>query len=281
MWVLALTLAALNIDDGGSQCPTGAAVAEAFTAVAGETAALRERVELRQIAAGVRLRLLDPNGAPLAERTLPGPEKGETCAELARAIAVVLAAWRTEVEAGTPKLAIKPPPPREKPSWELSAGFMASLAGRSFAAGGELEAAVGRRRWLLRLDAFGMDLRTVAVGRSTGHARFTRAGLQVGPMVRFRPRRWLFDLHAEATFALLYMDGVGFSTNHSANAFDLGLGLGARAAHHWGPVAPFLGITILGWPIGQSVVISGPAGGNAPLPTFEVWLRTGIAFGNY
>src|SRR5579859_6859376 len=113
--MLALTLLALVnaeavIDDGGSQCPTGAAVAEAFRAVAGENASLREKVELRQIAAGIRLRLVDANGAALAERTLPGATDAEGCAELARAAAVVLAAWRTEVEATLPRLEIKPPP---------------------------------------------------------------------------------------------------------------------------------------------------------------------------
>jgi hypothetical protein len=273
--MILLALLALVIDDAGAQCPTGAAVAEEFRAVAGENATLRERVEMRQIAAGLRLRLVDANGAVLAERTLPGGD----CAELARAAAVVLAAWRTDVEASTPRLQIKPPPPRPKPSWEVGAGFLASLP--SFAAGGEVSAAIGARRWLLRLDAFGMSLRDLAVGRSSGHARFTRAGLSAGPMVRFRPRRFVLDLHAEATFALLYMDGVGYSTNQSANAFDLGLGGGARAAVHFGPAAPFLGVTVVGWPIGQTVVISGPAGGSARVPTFEVWLQAGIAFGSY
>jgi hypothetical protein len=238
---------------------------------------MKERVELRR-ETDLRVRLVDQSGKILAERTLPGSD----CAELARATAVLIGAWRTEVAAASPKLELKPPPPRPRPQWEVGGGFVASFAGSSFAAGGEVIAAVGGRRVLGRLAAFGLDLRALSIANNTqGQARFTRAGFQAGPMVRFRPGRWLLDVHAEATLALLYMDAVGFATNQAVYAFDLGLGAGARAALHWGPAAPFLSIGIIGWPMGQSVRVSGPAGGSAPLPVFEVLLATGIAFGNY
>ena len=283
---LALVIATggLEIDDGGSDCPNGAAVAEALRGVAGEGSAaqVRERLELRREAGGVHLRLTDSNGAALAERSLPAGD----CAELARTAAVLVAAWRTEVAATAPRLELERPPPKRpsKISYELGAGVVGSLAASAFAAGGDGEAAVGRRngRVLGRVAAFGMDLRSIAVGtQANAHARFTRAGLSAGPQVRFRPGRWLLDLHAEATFALLYLDAVGFLTNQRAFGFDLGRGAGARAAIHAGPVAPFLGVGVVGWLTGQSVQVSGRLGGTAVVPPIEVLLQAGIAFGNY
>jgi len=287
MHALALALvvvaAGLEIDDGGADCPSGAAVAEALRGDAADSdAAVRERVELRRQAGALRLRLLDLAGATLAERSLPGND----CAELARTSAVLLAAWRTEVAASAPRLELTRPAPRHarEMSYEVAASFLGSLAGSSFAAGAEVASALGRRngRVLARLGVFGLDLRPLSVGtQPTGHARFTRAGLSAGPLVRFRPGRWLVDLHAEATAALLYVDAVGFATNQSAFDFDLGLGGGARAAIHAGPAAPFLGVSVAGWLTGQSVRVSGRTGGTAAVPRFEVLFEAGIAFGNY
>jgi len=279
---LVVVAAGLEIDDGVSDRPSGAAVAEALRGVAADAdAAVRERVELRRQDGALHLRLLDLAGATLAERSLPGND----CGELARTSAVLLAAWRTEVAASAPKLELTRPAPRRARdlSYEVAASFLGSLAGSSFAAGAEVATALGRRcgRVLARLGVFGLDLRPLSVGTNKiGHARFTRAGLSAGPLVRFRPGRWLFDLHAETTAAILYLDAVGFATNQRSLDFDLGLGGGARAAIHARAVAPFLGVSVAGWLTGPLVRVSGPTGGTAAVPRFEVFLEAGIAFGN-
>jgi hypothetical protein len=267
-----------------SDCPSAEAVANELRAIAGDAEATGERVVIVTDARGVALRLTGRDGTLLAERVLPAGD----CAELARAAAVLIAAWRTEVRPTAPRLVLPPPKQPVPIGFELGAGFTAALAPGStndlFAAGGTLAASVGPRRGrlLARLAVTGLALRSLAVGTTTGaHARFTRAGLSAGPLVRFRPGRFLLDLFAELTAALVYADALGFPVNASSVGFDVGLGGGARAAIRAGPVAPFLGVRVAGWLTPQSVQVNGAAGGKADLPRVDILLEAGISFGKY
>src|SRR5258708_6370864 len=86
--------------DARTDCPSSQAVAEQLHALTGDVeAAPGERVELWRDGERVYIRLKNAQGV-LAERTLPSGN----CAELASAVAVVVAAWRTEVGASTPRL---------------------------------------------------------------------------------------------------------------------------------------------------------------------------------
>jgi hypothetical protein len=279
--LVAALLASVGLEvDARTDCPSGAAVAAALQALVGNTLAPPgERVELVRDAAGVRLRLLGAQGV-LAERTLPAGD----CTELANAAAALIAAWRTDVGAATPRLELRALRRPHALDYEVGAGFSASLAGAAFAAGGTLALALGPRRGrvLARVALTGNDLRSLSIGTaSEGHGRFTRAGVALGPMLRFRPRRFLLDLFAELTPALLYVDGVGYASTLSAFGFDVGLGGGGRAALHVGPLAPFVGARVVGWLTPQSLQVSGPSGGVTALPRFEVLLEAGIALGTY
>jgi hypothetical protein len=282
-FAMAMLLAAgLNID-ARTDCPSDVAVAEEMRALVGDAAAVApgERLELWREGGQLHVRLGDARGV-LAERTLPVGD----CAELARAVAVLVGAWRTEVGASMPRLELHRPRSKVELGYDVGAGFSASLASTpfGFAAGGTLVATLGPRRGrlLLHLALTANDLRSLSVGTQTqGYARFTRAGLSAGPLVRFRPRRFLFDLFAELTAGLVYVDAVGFVSTQSAFAFDVGLGGGVRAAIRAGPVAPFLGARVVGWLTSQSVVIAGQNGGTTGLPRLEVLLEAGIALGRY
>jgi hypothetical protein len=275
MIALLVVVAGFAIDDGSGDCPSASMVGDALRSLSSEGPP--ERVELSRKNDQLRVRLIDPSGAQLAERILTGND----CSELAHTAAVLIAAWRTELGAATPKLQLHRPPPRTPPNFDVSAGVLGSFAGSSVAFGAEVAASIGRRA-MGRIALFGMDLRNINVGtRANAHARFTRAGIELGPQVRFRPRRFALDLHAEATLALLYLDAVGFPTTQSATAFDFGLGGGARGAFLIHSVGIFLGISIVGWPIAQSVRVTGPAGGLAGVPRFETWLTFGLGYGNY
>src|SRR5262245_10320306 len=63
------------------------------------------RARVDRVGADIRITLRGPSGSPLAERTL---DVKESCAELARATAVIIAVWEQDLRAGVP-------PPRTLP----------------------------------------------------------------------------------------------------------------------------------------------------------------------
>jgi hypothetical protein len=285
--MLAWTLAALVVTgpdiDARTDCPSAVEVARELRELVGDAAPAPtgERLELWRDGEALHVRLGDAHGS-LAERTLPG----SNCVELARAVAVLVAAWRTDVGASSQRIELRRSRPHLELGYDVGAGFSASLASSpfGFAAGGTLALTLGprRSRVLARLALTANNLRSLAVGTSTqGHARYTRAGVAAGPSVRLRPRRFLIDLFAELTFGLVYVDAVGFIATQSAYGFDVGLGGGARAAIHLGPVAPFVQARLVGWLTPQSVLVAGRNGGVSQLPRLDVLLELGIAFGRY
>jgi hypothetical protein len=236
-------------------------------------------VQLEDDAGALVLRLGDDPTHPLAVRRL----EAAPCAELANAAAVVIAAWATELRgAATPRVVLPRPRPKRALGYEVDAGFLGALAGSSFAAGGQAGAMLGARggRVYGRLTVAGTALRDIDVGAAApAHGSYTRAWLGVGPLVRFRPGRFLLDLDAQLAVALLYVAGIGFADSQSGYDADLALGAGGRAAVRAGPVAPFVGVHVQGWLRPLSVAVTGPAGGSAELPRFEVLFSAGLAFG--
>src|SRR5204862_351974 len=73
-----------------------------------------------------------------------------------------------------------------------------------------------------RLALGGTGLRDIDVGMAPpAHGRYTRAWLGLGPVVRFRPGRFLLDLDALASVALLYVSGIGYASSRSATDVDV------------------------------------------------------------
>jgi hypothetical protein len=274
---LGLVVALVELQ-GAPTCPTPDQIAGHLRGLLPEATAPKQRVSLANDGGALLLALDDGTGRAVAHKRLePAP-----CDDLAQAAAVVIAAWAMELSAaGAPEVVLPHVQPR-RIGWDLHAGFVASLAGASFAPGGELGLLLGRPggRVLGHLIATGFATRDLQVGNSsTAHASFTRASLGLGPLVRFRPGRFRLDLDGELSVALVYLAGVGFADDTSSWDVDVGLGGGGRAAVRLGPVAPYLGARVVGWlrPLQASTI--GPTGGATPLPRFEVLLSAGISFG--
>lgn len=267
---------------GNSVCPTAGEVAARLRDLipaADTVAAPRERVLLRSDGGALALELRDDLGRTLARRRF----EAAACDDVAQAAAVVIAAWATELRSAGAAEVVLPRARRRAVGFELAAAFVAALAGASFAPGGELAVTLGPRRGRLlgRLLATATAPRDLRLGAAApAHATFLRASLALGPVVRFRPRRWLVDLDAEASVALVYIGSVGFADSASAFDADLGLGGGARAAVRLGAVAPFVGVRLVGWLRPLAATAVGPTGGSASLPRFEALFTAGIAFGN-
>ncbi len=281
-----LLLLPMMVITGSTGCPTASAVDAQLRALVGDDSDSPSTARLEPDGAGVHLRLDGPDGHLLAERTLPAGQ----CDDLAHAAALLIAAWRTEFHLMSPSFRLRPPPivrapapPRPAIEFDVAAAFSAAWAGTHFAPDGTIAATLGSKgaRVRARIAVTAGGLRSLDVGTATGHTRFLRAGLSLGPDVRFTPRRFLIDLFAEATVAVLYLDAVGYQTNSSAKAFDVALGGGARAGLRLGRIAPFIGVRVAGWLTGQSVAVSGPQGGSTKIPPFELFLEAGLTFGRF
>ena len=281
LWLFALLAGGVEIE-GATTCPTGAEVAERLRALVPDLNVRNpDRALLRGDGRGLRIDLVDPGGSTLATRKL----LPAGCADLAQAAAVVIAAWESELRPPPAESvrALPPPLPPRRAAVDLAGAFIASFAGASFAPGGGASALVGVQRGRVwgRIAAAGFATRDLALG--PGHASWTRAFASLGVAVRFRPSRFIIDLHGDALAALLYVKGIGYMSPSESYDVDPGLGVGARAAVRLGPVALFLGGDVAGWLRAQTVRVlaqNGTTAGLADLPRVEALLSAGLAWGS-
>jgi hypothetical protein len=273
---LGLALGLVRVE-GPSTCPTAEQVSHALEGLPGASR-VAYTATLTLDGDALRIELADAEGRAL--RTRPFPASGD-CDELAAAAAVIIAAWIGELRPmPAERVALRPRPRPRAPSplrWEIGVGFVAGLDA-AFAPGGILDVQLAPRssRFGGRLALLGAAPRTIALG--TGEARYARPMVQLGPNLRFRPWRMLLDLHAEASLAVLIVEGRGFTTSQRDVDFDLGLGGGVRAAIRIGPVAPFIGASALGWTREQKLQVTGMAA-VASLPRYEISIAIGATFG--
>jgi hypothetical protein len=273
--------------DGPSDCPDPAAVArelEPLAAAAASGSRGPAHVRLRRDPDALVIEERGPAGEPRAARRLA---LGPSCADLAAAAAVVIASWQTslpgaasydELTIGTALVAR--PPARRRLDVVVGGAFVASFA-PAFAAGAAVDATLAPRgrRWAGRLALSGSGTRDLAL--AGGSAAWTRVGVALGPALRLARGRWQLDLHAEAVAALLYTAGQGYAHDHTALAFDPGLGGGVRGAVRVGPVAPFIGVGVVGWLRPQEVVMLDGEVQSRRLPAVELLVSAGLAIGNF
>jgi hypothetical protein len=283
----ALSLTGLvEADTGG--CPDGNAVEEQLLPLIPPPAQRAPRRAVVQRSGGVlRVELRDPAGRVLAARELPATA---SCGDLAAAAAVVLgSAWRAAPAPELPPLHLdadavlrRPALPPKRLPWEVAASAFVSFAGSGGApaAGGALETTITPRgrRLGARVVFLGAGLREEPVG--PGRAAWTRLALGAGPRYGLDKGRFLLSLHAEGLVAVVLARGEGFAESFQSADVDLGLGGGVRIGLRLGPVAPFIGGTILGWLRPQTIHVANIAA-TVDLPRFEVLLAAGVALGQF
>jgi hypothetical protein len=267
--------------EGAATCPAPAEVAVALARIATPRAGDRPRgvAELVPTDGAVRIVLYGPGGERLQERRLIADA---SCADLAAAAAVIIAAWERELgprHLQPVRLASPPSTPlRERLAFDLAAGFSGALAGRAFAPGGSATLTlVGRRqRFGGRVELIGSSTRDQPL--APGHASYTRAQLQLGPLVRFRPRRLVLDLYAHFVAALTSLEGIGYSSGRREFDFDPGIGGGVRQRVRLGPGAPYLEAGFVGWLRQQQFQVTG-VDGAGELPRLDLLFGAGLAIG--
>jgi hypothetical protein len=293
----ALAPTALEVT-GDSTCPTPGEVARRLAELAPAEApaapdALAARAIVTHDGAALRLVLLGPNSNELAARELP-PEG--SCDDLATAAAVVVAAWRADLDTGLlpgVRLPAPPPPPsppvvaRAAPAamvspparrLELGLGFVVSDVDGAVAPGAILIGSLGRGALGLDASLDGTTARSASVGELPGAASWTRVTLAAGPA--WQPRRGALraDLHVEGLLALLHVRGVGVPNAASDTTFELGGAAGGRVAIAAGTSTLWLGADVRGWPGTQRLLITNDPN-QGRLGRLELVASLGLALG--
>ncbi len=297
---------------GHASCPTPGALEAALVGLIAPRPAPEtpDAVEILEQGSSVTVRLSSARGEVIGERRLPDRL---SCAERARAAAVVVAAWEAhlrgvaaaldspaaEARAATQPPALPAPPvapaamvaavappaarvaaalPSRAPiQIETSAALFASVTASGVAPAGTFELA------LTRADSpLALGLGAVIVG---GHSLNVASGRGVwrrfGGMVELDSvSRWsalALHLHGGAALTAAVVEGQSLPAIASDTVFDPGVIVGLRLA--WvARLAPWLGATAVSWPRAHALLVGGsPA--TAQLPQFEAWLGGGVTFG--
>lgn len=228
-------------DTGG--CPDAAAISQRLSGLLSAAADPPEpdRVDLTVDGGDLRLRLSRADGSLVAERRIP---RSTRCAELADAVAALVAAWESDLRPVAPPAApplpeparptqMTPVPlpqveveqvPRDPARASYEVGVLPALwlgGGSSVSFAGSLRAGVWSRRSPVGL-ALSLSATLPFQGES---ARWRRHALSAGVIGRLR-HRWLFvDGLGEAVLGWLVVQ-EGASARAS---FDPGLTIGLRA----------------------------------------------------
>ena len=257
----------------------------------------------------LRVNLESSDGRRLGERSLP---LEGSCDELARAAAVVLAAWLSDVHpefvpaehagaerptvdrddapvgaAGQPVTPTPAPPvgtvrahgelvPRTRLRARVGAALGAGVLPTPMAVSGSVFSA-----WVPESSGVGVTLRAgVATARSldvdTGEVRYLRWPLGAGAVLRFAGKSVSAELEAGAVVGWLHVEGRSFSSNHDASDVTFGPFGTARAIATEGRVRPFLEVLGIGWLRGARVY-GDPSQPSVALPSSDITVFLGAA----
>jgi hypothetical protein len=251
------------------------------------------RVSLRGSALHVALQ--SPDGVVIAERTL---EPTGSCADLAQVVAVVIAAWEsdvhpafvrpqteiasaasTETVSATPTTGATVPLPARRSSYDLAAGGGVSFS-ESAVAGVDVAVTWAPRSsgLALRISGTGESQHHTSLGQGQAQWRRWTGSTELGWRLGYGPA--VLDLHGGLLFGLLSAQGSGFSPNEQATSFSPGLTAGARAAFWVGRSWGFwLGVVGQAFARNQSLVLAAPSTSQHELSHFQGLVSLGVAVG--
>jgi len=295
---LALGLVFATVDIAGDvSCPTPADVSSRLAELAAPQPgpnAEHHRARLSTTERGIHVELQSEAGAHIAERELP---VNETCADMAAAVAVVIAAWEADLDphidarvnlpapaapkpSSTVAIAAAPQPAASPMRFDLGLALIAALAGGQVAPGARIGGWLAPGGWRLGLGVAvsGVTARTESVGARVDAARWSRFALAAGPQVRFEAGGMTVDAHAQALAALLRVEGVGLTTTATDSTGQFGTGVGVQVGRPLGNATPWIGADVLFWPGRDRLAIDGLAS-EGQLPRFELQLALGLSFG--
>jgi hypothetical protein len=296
--MLALWLA-LEVQ-GSTTCPTPSEVSRHLARLLPEASQgdSATRATLSSSDSSVMVELLGPDGGLLAERRL---DSSGSCAELAEAVAVILAAWQAKFSPRVASPGLPAPPPAEPPApvaanpaperepeqpllFDMGAAAMASVVDSDLAWGAKLEGTVSPFAYGLgfHLAAAMASRHTQTIATPALEATWLRPTLAAGPNLRLPGDSSALDLHADAVLAVLNIKGSGSGLTEGASDTTVGVGLaaGLRGLWTWQRIMAWVGADLLGFP-GQDNLTVGNYGKVGRLPHLEVQISLGFGLGRF
>lgn len=279
---------------GATTCPVAADVEAALTGLipARDPALPADVAELKDDTDSVVVTLRRGAGEPIGEKRL---DPALSCAQRARAAAVIVAAWEARLATPAAALVVQPAPapspqmvdaPSPPPAMvlpliennvELGVSAGGSVNGTTLAPAVAVEAAYARAfaRVVPAVAALFVGGHTMSVG--PGSASWRRYGLVATAASRRDWRPLWAEGRLGVALTLLDISGSSFPNNGSGVTFDPGVAFGARVGLRSHQMRWWLDGTIALWPRGQEVYVQG-APGSATLPRGQALLSLGAAY---
>ena len=300
----AMLAAGLPVEvQGTSRCPEPAAVAAILPELLPATNELRPDIAWIETAGlDVSITLRGPDGSTRFARTITSHG---SCADLASAAAVIIAAWTTEQN---PELSLeqpgfypppakpaplpKPAPPAAEATWpapppapirrpfvlEVGAGIGAALDGKGWAGSARVDVGARRQRFGLRLAFAGDSARDESI--ESGTATWRRLMVGIGPSIALTDRTVQLELYAQLALGITTVRGRGYDTNLSATDVSTGLTGALRLGMGRSWVRPWLEVGGRLWLAPQEVAVTKQDQPTAPidLPRTDARVMAGLAF---
>ena len=301
----------LVVVDGEGTCPAPSDVEARLGALIPqvEEREPQHRAVLEHSAAGLQVDLRRDDGERLAQRVL---DARGSCADLAAATAVVIAAWEARLNpeiaarmklpggdkpAPVPKPELTavpplpPPPPPPHVGIEGGIGVLASMAGSDIAPGLTLQGVL-----MSPGDRFGATMALSGSGRrdqvldnaNGATAGWMRGVVALGPDVRLHGSSQLvFDLHVDALLGLLRVEGASGTSgtdplatwsSQSDISAQVGAGAGVRVMRAWGSLGVWIGLGARAWPGHQRLAVEGEPQATGEVPRYDGELALGVSW---
>ena len=280
---------------GTTTCPTPSEVSQHLLRVLPEAERQAGRATLSSRGESIDIELDGPDGGLWAERQL---DRAGSCAEMAEAVSVILAAWQAKFNptvspTGVPLTGVSAPPPTVGPPeaepaapkpllFDAGIAALTSMVGSDVAYGAKLEGTLSPFAhglgFHLALSGSSNHTQTIATPPLT--AKWLRPALGVGPNLRLQGASSALDLHGDAVLAILHVTGSGLSKAASDTTMGFGLAAGLRGLWTWTKLAVWVGADLLGFP-GQDNLTVGNYGQVGRLPHVEIQVSLGVAWGRF
>jgi hypothetical protein len=285
---------------GTSRCPEPAAVAAILPELLPATNALRPDIAWIETAGlDVSITLRGPEGSARFARTITSHG---SCADLASAVAVIIAAWTTEQnhelsleQPGVSPPPVKPapvrkpvppaaeatppaPPPASVRVLEVGAAIGAALDGKGWAGSARVDVGARVQRFGLRLAFAGDSARDESI--EGGTATWRRLMVGIGPSIALMDRWVQLELYAQLALGITTVRGRGYDTNLSATDVSTGMTGALRLGIGRSRVRPWLEIGGRLWFAPQEVAVTrqDQSASRIDLPRTDARVMAGLAF---
>jgi hypothetical protein len=262
----------------------------------GAEAVLDEHASIEREGAAIRVTFRGKDEQMLGDRVL---QADGSCAELAGAVAVVLASWLSDVHPEyvgamprvEPALAAPSPPAAiaDGPTPATNAdkspatrrhGLLGVALGADLSRAAPVPLAALSFRYMPAGFGLGAAVSATVIGErnvelSTGSVRYFRWPLLVGPALRVPLGAAKLDLHAGAALGWLHVEGVDFSPPVSHDVFLGGGFLATRVSLGSSSFVPFAELSGVLWRATEAFVRRGPDEPTVSLPSLELYATLG------